>query len=359
MQRATSHTVAPRAPRRAPWLAAAVMVLAAAPVSADDEDTFETLATQATSSDLAEELEGLFLSCEGESDERERRACEEMVRVRRTRAREDTLLVKVDPPRVAAGKKRGARTLVLPGCLLCTRPPMLLGTTRIVTASEPPPQPKPARAAPPPGPAAPAPPPPPQPRVADLAQIAIEDPGPDGRPELELSLRRLRTEMVVRLATPRLWQRGQRAGVAVEVIAYRVLDPCSGKVYISRPISGLTLPQNDDPMCLTPPPEDLRLKRARDKEALLPESLSAEQIERTLRPIRQHARDCFSRYRIRGRIDLAIDVRPDGTVKMVRSSGPLTDTPTSSCVREGVLRLRFPRFRSRTSLHITYPVLPR
>jgi hypothetical protein len=52
-------------------------------------------------------------------------------------------------------------------------------------------------------------------------------------------------------------------------------------------------------------------------------------------------------------------VRPDGTVKLVRSSGPLDDTPSSECVRSAAIRLRFPPFRSRTSMHITYPVLLR
>jgi len=75
--------------------------------------------------------------------------------------------------------------------------------------------------------------------------------------------------------------------------------------------------------------------------------------------VREEARRCFAKYRVRGRVVLDIDIRPDGNVRLVRSSGPLEDTPSANCVRSAALKVRFPPFRGRTSMHITVAVFLR
>ncbi|HEY3359206.1 MAG TPA: hypothetical protein VGQ83_38510 [Polyangia bacterium] len=327
------------------------------------EATFEAVAATARTDSLAGALEDLLATCDDETDERERRTCEAIARDRRERARARAHLVVLDPPRVTQGKD-GARVVTLGGCLFCRQPLMLGGAARLITAAEPPaaPTPPPAatrrrgrRAPPVATPATPAPGAAPALAFPDLARVVLEDPGPAERVAFGAALRRLRAEAVVRLDRPRLWRRGDRTGLAVEVAAFRVIDPCSGKVYVSQPASTLLLPETDNPVCRAA----TAAAADRSRATVLSDHLTAEDVERTLAPVRQHARACFERFRIRGRVDLTLDVRPDGTVKLVRSSGPLNDTPSADCVRAAAIRLRFPPFRSHTSMHLTYTVMLR
>jgi hypothetical protein len=309
--------------------------------------TFEAVAADAQAGDLVGAVEDLIGTCDDQTDEREKRACEAMLEDLRARAKSKAWYVLVDPPLVARGKPPALRTITLTGCLICRDPPVLAGAPRLITASEPPP----AKKASPPG----------SPSLSDglglvdLGRTVVEDPGPTERNGALLAITRARTEAVVRLRQPRAWHRGEQSGIVVEVIAYRVFDPCTGKVYLSSPPSGLLLPQTEDSVCKLKVPFTSRAQKA----PTLPEQLSAEDLERTFVPVRQHARQCFQRFRVRGRVDLSLDVRPDGTVKLVRSSGPLVDTPSADCVRAAAIRLRFPPFRSHTSMHITFPVLLR
>ena len=328
-------------------LLAAVALLLAAPAGAE-EKTFDALAAAASRSDLSSELEALVMRCDEDLDDRERRVCEEVLRDRQARARRQSILVYIDPPRVSLRGKHGW-LLTLTGCLMCADPPVLAGRARRLTASEPLPNKAPAKA--PPGKSEPT----PQLRLAAMAEAVVAEPNGTDRHAVEASLRRLRAEAIVKLRAPRTWNHGEVHGIAIETVAWRVLDPCTGKVYISRPASAVQLPQTDDPAC------KVRRKAPVEttKTPVLPERLTAADIERTLAPVRQHARRCFQRFRVRGQVDLGIDIRPDGSVKMVRSSGPLVDTPSAECVRAAALRVRFPAFQSHTSMHVTFPVLLR
>lgn len=329
-------------------LLVALLLLGARPAAADEEKTtFDSLAAASSRSDLASELEALIMRCDDETEDRERRICEEVLRVRQSRAREQSILVAIDPPRVVPRGSRGW-ILSLTGCLLCGDPPVLAGKPRRLTAFEPLP-PKPSAKGEKGETAA-------EPRIANLAEVVVPEPNGADRAVVEASLRRLRAQAIVKLRAPRTWAQGDVHGIAIETVAWRVLDPCSGKVYVSRPASAVQLPQTEDPTCkaakqAAPAPAK--------KEPVVAERLTAADIERTLAPVRVHARSCFQRFRVRGLVELRIDIRPDGTVKMVRSSGPLVDTPSAQCVRSAALKVRFPAFQSHTSMHVTFPVMLR
>ena len=324
----------------------ALALLVAAPAAGEEKTTFDSLAAASSRSDLASEVEALIMRCDDETDDRERRVCEEVLRERQARARQQSILVTIDSPRVTP---RGARgwILSLTGCLLCGDPPVLAGKPRRLTASEPLPA-KPAAKGAEKGE--------PEIRIADLAEVVVPEPNGTDRLAVEASLRRLRAQAIVKLRAPRTWSVGDVHGIAIETIAWRVLDPCSGKVYISRPASTIQLPQTDDPVCKV---EKKAPVAAPAKAPAVAERLTAADVERALAPVRAHARVCFQKFRVRGVVNLGIDIRPDGTVKMVRSSGQLVDTPSAECVRSAALRLRFPAFQSHTSMHITFPVLLR
>ncbi|MBI5480100.1 MAG: hypothetical protein HY906_14635 [Deltaproteobacteria bacterium] len=347
-----------RTPERSRWpagpgsvwpggLLVAIALLLPTPALAG-EPTFDALAAASGKSDLSSELEALVMRCDDETDDRERRLCEEVLRTRQARAREQSILVAIDPPRVTLRAKLGW-LMTLTGCLMCAEPPVLAGKPRRLTASEPLPTKPPAKAPPGKGEAAP------EIRFAILAEVVVPEPNGTERLAVEASLRRLRAEAIVKLRAPRTWSQGDVHGIAIETVAWRVLDPCSGKVYVSRPSSAIQIPQTEDPACKV----EKKAVAAPTKGPSLPERLTAADIERALLPVRLQARRCFQKYRIRGVVNLGIDIRPDGSVKMVRSSGSLVDTPSAECVRAAALRIRFPAFRSHTSMHVTFPVLLR
>jgi hypothetical protein len=332
------------------WGTASVVFLAlalvvAAPAAAEEKATFDSLAAASSRSDLTSELEALIMRCDDETEDRERRICEEVLRERQAKARQQAILVSIDPPHVTP---RGARgwILRLTGCLLCGDPPLLAGKVRRLTAFDPLPV----------KPAAKGDKGEPGPRFANLAEIVVPEPNETDRPAVESSLKRLRAQAIVKLRAPRTWSQGDVHGIAIETVAWRVLDPCSGKVYVSHPVSVIQLPQTDDPACKA---EKKAAAAAPAKAPVVAERLTAADIERALAPVRVHARGCFQRFRVRGLVNLGIDIRPDGTVKMVRSSGSLVDTPSAECVRSAALRVRFPAFQSHTSMHVTFPVLLR
>jgi hypothetical protein len=326
-----------------PGVLVALALLAAAPAAAEEKITFDSLAAASSRGDLPSELEALIMRCDDETDDRERRICEEVLRERQAKARGQSILVTIDPPRVTP---RGARgwILSLTGCLLCGEPPMLAGKARRLTASEPLPTKPGAKGAEA------------EIRIAGLAEVVVPEPNEGERAAVEASLKRLRAQAIVKLRAPRTWAVGDVHGIAIETVAYRVVDPCTGKVYVSRPASAVQLPQTDDPACKA---EKKAAVAAPAKAPAVAERLTAADIEKTLAPVRLHARGCFQRFRVRGMVELGIDIRPDGTVKMVRSSGPLVDTPSAQCVRSAALRVRFPPFQSHTSMHVTFPVMLR
>jgi hypothetical protein len=309
------------------------------PTAGRSEETFESLSANATPADLGETLEGLLMRCDDEPDDRARRACTEIVRVRRKQARTQTVMVASDPPRVKEGKKRGTHSIAVGGCLVCARPLVVAGLPRWVTASEPSHWRKPTAAHALPSDLTP-----------DVMQVVIDDPPAEvERPAFEAVLKRLRSDVILKLHAPRQWKRGDHSGVTVTVVGVRVVDPCTGKIYLARPPSD-ALPPSDDPACRASTPKPAATPTAP------PLRLTPLDLYRALEPVRRHARICYTRYRIRGRVDLALDVRPDGTVKQVRSSGPLIDTPTAHCVRSAAIRLLFPPSRDHSSLHIEIPI---
>jgi hypothetical protein len=323
--------------------ALALVLLAGSEPASADENTFDALARTAARSDLPTEIEALIMRCDEQADDFERRQCEVILRARQARARRSPILVTVDPPRVVPHGRR-AWTVVLPGCLLCATPPILAGKPRRITTS------------------LPLPPGPPRPgdvpeevRLRHLGTAEVPLTTEADRAATVASLHRLRTEVIVKLRAPKTWSQGDVSGVAVEALAWRVLDPCSGKVYISQPPSAVQLPEVDNPICKANKAE----ARQTATGPVLPDRLTASDIERALAPVREQARACFRRFRVRGRVDLGIDIRPDGTVRLVRSSGPLVDTPSANCVRRAALQVRFPAFRSHTSMHVTYAVMLR
>jgi hypothetical protein len=155
---------------------------------------------------------------------------------------------------------------------------------------------------------------------------------------------RLVTELLVRL--PATAATGPT--VAIEVLAARVHDPCSGAVIAA---SAPADPVRADPgRCGKAP--------AKPAASSVPDTLSTADIRDALAPAEAAARACLERYGVAGAARFRISIADTGAVLAVAQEGDFVDTPTGSCVEVGVKAARFPRTR-RARQSIAYPIVLR
>jgi hypothetical protein len=158
---------------------------------------------------------------------------------------------------------------------------------------------------------------------------------------------RLVTELLVRLP-PASAPRPAGDAVAIEVVGFRVHDPCSGAVVAS---SAQADPVRADPgRCGKAPEKPVR--------TAVPDQLSTADIREALAPAEVAARACFERYGVAGAAQFRISIADTGAVLAVTQAGDFVDTPTGACIEVGVKAARFPRTR-RARSSITYPIVVR
>jgi hypothetical protein len=178
---------------------------------------------------------------------------------------------------------------------------------------------------------------------------------------------RARTELVFRIpATPEefLWRRDLTQGVAVEIVGYRIHDPCTGQVIMAQPRSR---PVAKDPSTCTG--EDLlALQRAREeaerpkdqtpKGPVLPEALTHVDIQETLKPAVEAAQQCYAIYGVAGEARFRIKINGNGQVVEVEQEGYFADTPTGDCIDRAIRVVTFPRTQ-KASTTVNYPFVLR
>ena len=169
-------------------------------------------------------------------------------------------------------------------------------------------------------------------------------------------LPRLRLELIVRApAKPELWTQAGRSGYFVELLGYRLYDPCDGTVLAAQPIAG-PAPVDGSTCEADLPGGGHAPMRVESSEP--PFQLSPEDVRRVLKDVNPAVYQCYDSHGVPGRADVYIDVKNDGTVRFVEVRGAFADTPTGKCVSDAVKRARFPRF-VRESMQIHYPYLLR
>jgi hypothetical protein len=147
---------------------------------------------------------------------------------------------------------------------------------------------------------------------------------------------------------------GDRAGHKVQLLGFRVWDPCDGKIIAAQPPAQMG--PRDTAACRgrsgRPP-----LEKPVDEK--LPDSLSVSAIKGAMAPTELAIMDeCYAQYGVPGRADLSLTIAGDGSVKKAVIKGKFKDTPTGDCVLEKVEATRFPRFRS-ASMPLSYPIILR
>lgn len=126
---------------------------------------------------------------------------------------------------------------------------------------------------------------------------------------------------------------GGRDGLAVDVLAWRVVDPCDGVVVIasvaSRPI------EPDRQACtqgggIVIPPDGA-------------DALTPAMVSEAMKPVIAAARACASKYKIPGKAKLEITILADGTVEKFTQSGDLEGTPVTKCIEDAMTQAVFPK----------------
>lgn len=172
---------------------------------------------------------------------------------------------------------------------------------------------------------------------------------------------RLKIELVFSLpAGNPLWTRNGKDGIAVNVIAFRVVDPCDGGVVCSSGGAGGMDP--DKKMCGTvdegqADPSDSAVADEPPAETIV-DQLEPYMIKEALDPAVAAAQKCHDTYGVDGQTKLKLTVAGDGSIVAFEQVGDFTDTPTGECIAKAVKATVFPKsHKARTSF--SYPIVLR
>lgn len=170
-------------------------------------------------------------------------------------------------------------------------------------------------------------------------------------------LPRLRTQFLVEIPNkPTTWRSAGMRGLKVNIIGFRVYDPCDGRIVCASPKASRERP-NRRACAGKALVEDTRSATGSKVHVKkLPYRLSTRQIVRALRPAIREARKCKDTYGMTGTASFRITISSAGRIIGLKESGDFVDTPTGDCVARAVKKVRFPKSKkARTT--ITYPVI--
>ena len=335
-------------------------------------ETFESVASSATrTTDVPTLLAPFVERCEQEKREIDRSRCAvSQAYLRRVLPGRAFSMVVDDPAAIAvsdydAGVK-GYR-LILSGCVACAKPVAVggseagSGTRHLITVGVP------------------------RKDVDSLSSAVEVTRGVVGFESLVEAKRwmaqvrpALRAELVFRPASNE-WTFGSQHGYALELLAGRIYNRCTGEIVLSKPpstgVGDRPAPghERDDPACAPPRPASGRPAAPSGSPAApsgapaggagtsqgagddhLPTELDKSAIAESMGQIRAQVFACYQKFQVPGNVQLSYEVASNGTVQSLRLGGPLDGTPTGACVLEAGKNARFPRFQAATQ-KFTYP----
>ncbi len=318
--------------------------------------TFEALSKQATRVDrggFAGLLWAVSASCEGAGDALDARQCRAIKAARSGSQAGKTFVVPGDASAFVVGPfdaKKKSINLTLSGCIACVDPIEVAGKALYVVSNKAAPTFTGAVA-----------------RAAVIHETARtfkdEDLAIEWRAKV---VPRLKTEFVVRLVeSGAVWQRDGKDGVAVEILGFRVYDPCDGGIVCASPSSGNAAVDKaacGDAVVEGQPDDDdgagdatIDETAKRTPATALPDDLTSSQIRDTMKPVRAAAATCFATYGVAGVAKLKVTVSGGAVIALEWISGDFADTPTGTCIESAAKALVFPATKkSRQSF--TYPV---
>lgn len=168
---------------------------------------------------------------------------------------------------------------------------------------------------------------------------------------------RIRTQIVFKVpARTEMWTNDGGRGFAVEMLAFRVYDPCDGAMICADPPSAQEAADKaacKGGLASGTDIEEVEVKPIK-KEPPLPEALTTYQIKQNMQATAApQVNACFATYGVPGRADLQVEIGNDGKVKEVQLTGDFEETPTGDCIIKAVKDTEFPKFK-RSSMTVPY-----
>jgi hypothetical protein len=181
----------------------------------------------------------------------------------------------------------------------------------------------------------------------------------------------LRAELVFRPVESE-WTFGAERGYALEFLAGRIYNRCTGEILASRPPSTgrveLAATERSDQGCAQPHPAAAAGGGAESPSSPgggegngdsgddehLPAELSTSTIAESMSQIRAQVFACYQKFQVPGNVQLTYEVASNGLVQSIRLGGSLDGTPTGACVLDAGKNARFPRFQAPTQ-KFSYP----
>ena len=176
---------------------------------------------------------------------------------------------------------------------------------------------------------------------------------------LQKVLPRLRSEFIVSVGKAKRWKKAGSVGVTVEVVGWRVYDPCKGKVIMSSPKSGDVSPDKRACGKSDEPKEPVATKPKdppKPKKPKVPYKLTPFQINPYMSPVRKAAQKCFEAYGVAGKSTYSITFNNEGKIVKVVEKGDFKDTPTGTCIRKSIDGVVFGKMRMK-SMSFDFPVV--
>jgi hypothetical protein len=176
---------------------------------------------------------------------------------------------------------------------------------------------------------------------------------------------RLKVSLLFKISAPaQVWNDGNTKGYRVDVVGYRVADPCDGKVLTAQPAAGGLRPDKKfckgGPVVADDGPKDPKKPPVDDgpKEPEIPAVLGPSDIRTALEPARAAAAKCFEAYGVPGMANMRITFTDEGAVVQVEQKGDFVDTPTGNCIEKAIKAVQFPRSKKKKT-SIDYPFILR
>ena len=174
---------------------------------------------------------------------------------------------------------------------------------------------------------------------------------------------RLTSEFVVRVDRAARWNKDGTAGMRVDVVAWRVFDPCTGKIIAAKPASADLAAdkracgdQVEEEPKQPETPTKVEPERPVKKEPVLPRQLSPYQINQGMAPVRKQSMKCFDAYGVPGKASFKVTISNEGAVSGLEQTGDFVDTPTGACLEKAIKAATFPKMK-KPSMTFDFPVV--
>jgi hypothetical protein len=145
---------------------------------------------------------------------------------------------------------------------------------------------------------------------------------------------------------PHGWNLIGKDGIELDIVGYRVFNPCDGSIILASPPSSAVAP--DKKACTEGDPVGVASPDGFD-------TLTPAMVQTAMKPVVDAANKCFAQYKINGKTKLDLLISGDGSVVRWEQHGDFDDTATGQCIDTAMRTVTFPKSKKATT-KIGYPI---